>query len=143
VIPVDVWVNDKPLKESQKVTLKDVWDYNAFLIALRAWEAPRGSSSEAEVFRSRYMWHTKATIASKENLTTELGDFPTLKIDGVSYRVNRNGSRDTSLEEREFTLWISDDAARVPLQMVAHTDYGEVTLSIVDYQPGNGAPLRP
>jgi hypothetical protein len=88
------------------------------------------------------MWHTKVTIVGKETLTTELGDFPALKIDGVSYRVNRNGSKDTSIEPREFSLWISDDAARVPLQTLAHTDFGEVTLSIVEYQPGNGSPLR-
>jgi hypothetical protein len=142
-IPVDVWVDGKQLSEPQKVTLPDVWDYNALLIALRAWEAPRGSSVEAEVFRSRYMWHTKVTVAGKETLATELGDFPTLRIEGTSYRVNRDGTRDTSLEPRDFTLWISDDAARVPLQTVAHTDYGEVTLAIVDYQPGSGAQLRP
>jgi hypothetical protein len=141
-VPVDVWVNDKPLQEPQTVTMKDVWDYNSFLIVLRSWEAAKGSSVEAEVFRSRYMWHTKVTVVGKETLATELGDFPTLKLDGVSYRVNRNGSRDTSIEERTFSLWISDDAARVPLQTLAHTDYGEVTLSIVDYQPGNGTPLR-
>jgi hypothetical protein len=141
-IPVDVWVDDKQLSEPQTVAMKDVWDYNAFLIVLRSWEAPRGSSVEADVFRSRYMWHTKVTIVGKETLTTELGDFPALKIDGVSYRVNRNGSKDTSIEPREFSLWISDDAARVPLQTLAHTDFGEVTLSIVEYQPGNGSPLR-
>jgi hypothetical protein len=39
-------------------------------------------------------------------------------------------------------LWFSDDAARVPLQMVGHTDFGKVTLFILDYQPGNGTPLR-
>jgi hypothetical protein len=56
--------------------------------------------------------------------------------------VNRNGSKDTSLEPRTFTVWISDDASRVPLQTVAHTDYGEVTLSIVEYQAGTSEPLR-
>jgi hypothetical protein len=141
-IPVDVWVGGQELHEKQQVSMQDVWDYNAFLIVLRAWEAPRGSSVEADVFRSRYMWHTKVTIVGKETLATELGDFPALKIDGVSYRVNRNGTRDTSIDPREFTLWFSDDAARVPLQMVGHTDFGKVTLFILDYQPGNGTPLR-
>jgi hypothetical protein len=142
-VKVDVSVDGKPLQETQKVTLQDVWDYNAFLIVLRSWEAPTGASVDAEVFRSRYMWHTKVTVVGKETLATELGDFPTLKIDGVSYRVNRNGSKDASIEPREFSLWISDDAARVPLQTLARTDYGEVTLSIVEYQPGTGEPLRP
>jgi hypothetical protein len=143
VVPVDETADGKQTSEPQKVTLQDVWDYNSFLVALRAWEAPRGTSVEAEVFRSRYMWHTKVTITGKETLTTELGDFPSLRMAGSSYRVNRDGSRDTSIESRDFEIWISDDAARVPLQTVAHTDYGEVTLSIVEYQPGTGQPLRP
>ncbi|HTL38617.1 MAG TPA: DUF3108 domain-containing protein [Kofleriaceae bacterium] len=141
-VPVEVAVDGKQNSEPQTVSMKDVWDYNAFLIVLRSWEAPRGSSVEADVFRSRYMWHTKVTVVGKETLATELGDFPTLRIDGESYRINRNGSKDTSIEPREFTLWISDDASRVPLQTTAHTDYGEVTLSIVEYQPGTGSPLR-
>lgn len=142
-IPIEEWLDTTQTPEPpQTVTMQDVWDYNSFLVVLRAWEAPRNSSVDAEVFRSRYMWHTKVTVGRKEQLTTELGDFPTLRISGTSYRVNRNGSRDTSIESRDFELWISDDAARVPLQTVAHTDYGDVTLSIIDYQPGTGQPLR-
>ena len=40
-------------------------------------------------------------------------------------------------------MWISDDADRVPLQLQAQTDYGPVTMHIIDYQPGTGTRLRP
>ena len=44
-IPVSFQLSDaQPAPEPQKVTQKDVWDYNAFLVALRAWEAPDGST---------------------------------------------------------------------------------------------------
>src|SRR6185369_10727292 len=41
MLPMDFHINDEPAKpEPQKVSLPDVWDYNAFTIALRGWEAP-------------------------------------------------------------------------------------------------------
>jgi len=53
-IPIEFHLNDDPPEpEPQKVSLPDVWDYNAYLIALRSWEAPPGSTIEAEVLRSR------------------------------------------------------------------------------------------
>lgn len=142
-VPVSVWVNGAPLAESQKVTLDDLWDYNSFLVALRAWEAPKGTTIVSEVFRSRYMWHITMTIAGKEKLVTELGEFPTLRFDGRGYRLNRDGTRDTSFDERAFSIWITDDSGRVPVLTKARTDYGNIELAIVDYQAGNGDRLRP
>ena len=44
-LPVDVSVLGKaPATEPQKVTMPDVWDYNALVIALRAWDAKPGST---------------------------------------------------------------------------------------------------
>ncbi len=143
-VPVDVWLDENAMKtEPQKVSLPDVWDYNAFLVALRAWEAPKGSTVESEVFRSRYMWHVSMTVVGKEKLVTELGEFPTLRLDGRAYRLNRDGTRAMDQQERAMSIWISDDQGRVPVQTVGRTDYGDIKLSIVDYQPGNGERIRP
>jgi len=142
VVPVDVWVNDVPKQEPQKVSLPDVWDYNSYLMALRAWEAPPGSTVSAEVFRSRYMWNVTITVAGEEKVVTEMGEFPTLRFDAHAHRLERDGSRSKD-PERQFSIWISNDQGRVPVQTVGRTDYGDIKLSIVDYQPGNGERLRP
>ena len=39
-------------------------------------------------------------------------------------------------------MWISDDDGRVPLEIRATTDYGDLKMRIVDYQPGTGKRLR-
>lgn len=41
--------------EPQKLSLPEVWDYNAFLVALRSWEGRVGSKVSTEVLRSRYL----------------------------------------------------------------------------------------
>jgi hypothetical protein len=142
VVPVDVWINDQAKSEPQKVSLPDVWDYNSYLVALRAWEAAPGSTVSAEVFRSRYMWNVTITVAGDEKVVTELGEFPTLRFDAHAHRLERDGTKSPD-PERRFSIWISNDQGRVPVQTIGRTDYGDIKLSIVDYQPGSGERLRP
>jgi hypothetical protein len=35
---------------------------------------------------------------------------------------------------RSFTVWLSDDADRVPLRFSAHTELGEISIELVDYE---------
>jgi len=135
-VPVEFHLNDAaPTAEPQTVSLAETWDYNAFLIALRSWEGAPGSAFVAEVFRSRFLWHVAMKIGGKTKLVTELGELPALRLDGHAYKLDRKGGR-ASDDERDFTIWISDDAGRVPLQVTARTDYGDVVMKIVDYAPG-------
>ncbi|NVB82107.1 MAG: DUF3108 domain-containing protein [Kofleriaceae bacterium] len=143
VVPIDFHVNDAaPTPEPQTVSMADVWDYNAFLVALRAWEAPEHSRVEAEVLRSRYLWHVTMTVGPKETLVTELGELPALRLDGHTYKLGRDGTRFPGSDERDFSIWISDDDGRVPLKNVARTDYGDIEMTILEYSPGTGQRLR-
>jgi hypothetical protein len=143
-ISVMFHVNEAPAAaEAQQVSQPVVWDYNAFMLVLRSWEGPAGESRSFEVFRSRWLWHVDVTIHGKEKLVTDLGDLPALRIDGRTHKVNRDGARDASSPERSFSMWISDDDGRVPLEIKAVTDYGDLRMRIVDYQPGTGKRLRP
>lgn len=142
-VPIDYHLNDDPPKpEPQKVSMPDVWDYNAFLVALRTWDAAPGSTITAEVMRSRYMWHVEMKVKGKTKLATELGDMPATELDGHTYKLDRNGQKVADSDPRDFSVWISDDDARVPLKNVAKTDYGDIQMTITDYQPGSGTRLR-
>jgi hypothetical protein len=144
IVPVTFHVNDVPPRpEPQKVSQPVAWDYNAFLLALRAWEGAPGTALASEVFRSRWIWHVDVTIHGKEKLVTELGELPALRIDGRTYKLDRKGVREADSAERMFSMWISDDDGRVPLEIKATTDYGDLKMRIVDYQPGTGPRLRP
>jgi Protein of unknown function (DUF3108) len=142
-VPVDFHLNDQPpVAEPQVVSLPDIWDYNAFLVALRTWDGAPGSTITAEVFRSRYMWHVEMKVKGKTKLVTALGELPAIELEGRTYKVDRANHK-VSDEPREFAVWVSDDDGRVPLQNVAKTDYGDMKMEITDYAPGTGARLRP
>ena len=119
-----------------------MWDYNAFLLAMRSWEGPFGTAVSSEVLRSRFMWHVDLRIAGKDKLVTELGELPALRLEAHTYKLDRTGAKDKGSDERDFSVWISDDDGRVPLQITARTDYGDVKMQIVDYAPGTGQRLR-
>jgi hypothetical protein len=141
-VPVDFHLNDQPpVAEPQTVSLPDVWDYNAFLVALRTWDAAPGSTITAEVFRSRYMWHVEMKVKGKTKLVTALGEFPAIELEGHTYKVDRTNKK-VADEPREFSVWVSDDDGRVPLQNVAKTDYGDMKMEITDYAPGTETRLR-
>lgn len=142
-IPVTFRMNDEtPKPEPQTAALPETWCLNSFLVALRSWEAPAGSVQKLEVFRSRNLWSMTVTAKGKTKLVTELGELPALRFDAHVVKLARDGSKFPDTDERDFSLWVSNDAGRVPLQINAKTDYGDVTMAIVDYQAGNGEPLR-
>ncbi len=143
-VPIHYGINDEPQKTlQQKVSQPEVWDYNAFLLALRSWEGKPGSTATLEVFRSRYLWRIVVTLGHKGTLVTELGELPVIRFDAHTVKLDRNGVKWVGQEERDFSVWISDDDGRVPLKLDAKTDYGAVMMDIVEYQPGTGQRLRP
>jgi uncharacterized protein DUF3108 len=145
-LPVAFHMNEEPPKpEPQKISTGEAWDFNSFVFALRSWEGPPGTAATTEVMRSRFMWHVEVKIRGKEKVVTELpvGEVNALRFDAHTYKVTRDGAKAPNSDERDFSVWISDDAGRVPLQIVARTDYGDMKMQITDYEPGSGQSLRP
>jgi hypothetical protein len=137
--------NDPPAPEPQKVSLPETWDYNAFVMAMRAWEAKPGAMQKLEVFRSRYMWSVTVTAKGKTKIKTLLPDTSELhadRFDAHLVKLSRDGTKYPDTDERDFTLWISNDASAVPIQMNARSDYGDIVMQLVEYTPGGGEPLR-
>jgi hypothetical protein len=129
------------LVERQAVGTNPLYDMNGFLMTLRGWDVPVGTRATADVIRSRFLWRSEIEMAAYEVAVTDLGELPAVRIEGSSRRLLRDGQLDPRSDVRRYTMWISDDADRVPLRMVAHTDYGALEMSIVDYAPGTGRRL--
>jgi hypothetical protein len=143
IIPITFHVNDEPgIVEEQVVTLPETYDFNSFIVAIRAWEGPPGTKASVESMRSRYLWNITTTIGDRGKLATELGEFPVVRFDAKTFKLGRKGNRLPD-EERNFSVHISDDDGRVPLMISAKTDYGDIKMTIVDYQPGTGQRVRP
>jgi hypothetical protein len=144
LLPIAMVPTDGSSEKLEEQTLAGdaAWDVPSMLMYLRGWGAEVGTEVTAQVLRSRYIWQGQFRVAGREAKSTELGSLPTVRIDGLSRRILRDGSWEPDGDIRKFSVWITDDADRVPVLVVAKTDFGDVKMEIVGYTPGVGI-LRP
>jgi hypothetical protein len=71
--------------------------------------------------------------AGEDTVGTALGNRRTVHFEGASYRARANFILESDKPARTFSVWLSDDADRVPLKMSARTELGEVTMELVEY----------
>lgn len=133
VFPVVTNTEEGKEIDEKQVAPRRPSDFIAFLIMLRSWEGKTGEHRQLDVVRSRYMWRTDITLAGRKTVGTDLGDLPAVRFDAVAQRLMRDGSIDKGTDARHFTVWVSDDADRVPLILVAQSEYGDIRMDIVDY----------
>jgi hypothetical protein len=79
------------------------------------------------------VWRTDVRVEAREEIDGALGKRQALRITGVSRRMA--GSRpDRRHKPRTFTLWLSEDAERIPLRIVANTEYGDIQVTASSYE---------
>ena len=71
-------------------------------------------------------------IADSATAATEkVADRAERAVDATRAFANR--TLDTKRKPRTFTVWMSDDADRVPFRVSAGTELGDVVIDLVDY----------
>lgn len=108
-------------------------DIHSALGAIRAWEPGPGEKAYFYALSSRTMWLNTITFVGRENLRTELGTYPTLRVDGIAARLTTRLQLNKRRKPRTYTLWLSDDANRLPLRVVGHTEYGDILIELTRY----------
>jgi hypothetical protein len=101
-------------------------DLQSSLLLLRGWRPRLGETGFFYVVLGRRLWRTEVTYAGPQMLQTSRTPRLTHRFDGVSVRL----WQPSEIEPRHFSLWLSEDADRVPLRMVADASFGEVTLTL-------------
>jgi hypothetical protein len=110
-------------------------DLHSALGALRAWEPAPGEAAYFYSVSGRRVWRTELAFRGSEALRTAMGLRTALRFQGSSVRLNhRSLDVDTKKPARQLELWISDDAQRMPLRVVVHSEYGDFRAELVAYQ---------
>lgn len=111
----------------------NAYDAHAVLGALRAWEGQEGDHASFYVITGRRLWRNSIRMAGRETITTQMGRFPAIRIDGVARRLTRSLKDDRRKAPRKYTVWLSDDESRLPLLVLAKTEYGDLRVELTDY----------
>lgn len=107
---------------------------HAILGAIRAWDGEPGSLCYFYVLASKRIWQNTLRMTGREKIKTELGRREAIRVDGVARRLRRSLKEDPRKDPREYTFWISDDEDRLPLLVVAKTEYGQVRAELIAYE---------
>jgi hypothetical protein len=111
-----------------------VHDGHSVIGALRAWDPEPGARAYFYGLGGKRLWRNTLHFAGRETITTAMGTFPALRIDGTARRLTSRLTNDPKKKPRSYSLWISDDGQRLPLRVTAMTEYGDVKVELIDYQ---------
>jgi hypothetical protein len=107
-------------------------DLHSAMLLMRAWRPRLGEQAYFYAVLGRRPWRVDVTSRGVEMI--KMGDDPrlTYRIDGVAVRL----WQPESAKPKHFSVWLSEDADRVPLRMVADASFGQVTMSMTGREPG-------
>jgi hypothetical protein len=108
-------------------------DAHTAMAHLRGWRAAAGDRRTVYVIGGRRLWRIDVTSVGIETIGSALGNRRTIVFAGKSYRARPNLDIETAKPARTFTVWLSDDADRVPLKVSASTELGDIVMDLTDY----------
>jgi hypothetical protein len=85
------------------------------------------------VVGGRRVWRVDMTYVGEDTIGSALGNRRAVRFTGQSYRTRRNLTAESDKPGRTFSVWLTDDADRVPLKVVAKTELGEVAIDLTEY----------
>jgi hypothetical protein len=100
---------------------------------LRGWRAAPGSRRTVFVVGGRRLWRVDVACAGQDTIGSAIGNRRAIRFTGEAYRARRDFAPETPRPSRTFTVWLSDDADRVPLKVVAKTELGDVVMTLTEY----------
>jgi hypothetical protein len=123
----------KPVTFKINFGTQTVHDTHTAMAQVRGWRAAPGTTRSVYVIGGRRLWRVDVKVLGIETIGSAVGNRRAIKFEGSSYRARPNFTIETDKPVRTFTVWLSDDADRVPLKVTAKTELGEVTVDLVDY----------
>jgi hypothetical protein len=109
------------------------YDPIGVILVLRGWDAPDGARAIFHTLGGRTVWRTELTVDGRELRDTKLGKLSCVRMTGLSRRLSPSLVVDEKRPARQFTVWLTDDARRVPLEIIAHTELGDVAVKLTSY----------
>lgn len=110
-----------------------VHDAHTAMAQLRGWKGTKGQARSLFLIGGRRLWRVDVTYVGEETIGSALGNRRAIVYDGKSYRARSNMSVESDKPARSFKVWLSDDADRVPIKVVAKTELGDIVMDLTEY----------
>lgn len=128
----------------QKVLPAEPRDPVAALLVMRAQPLRDGDRLEFLVIDGSSLYQGWVEVAGREPLQTAMGTRRAIRLRCRGRRVSSEGVVVPDRPVREATLWLSDDALRVPLRLQGETDLGLAQIELTSHEaPRRALPAPP
>jgi hypothetical protein len=107
----------------------------AALLLLRSMRLHDGDKLDLVVLDGSAFYQGTMEVLAHEALTTPLGSQKAIKIQCRGERI-ANGGQKIGRPPRFGTVWVSDDAGRVPLRIEGETELGKAEFVLTSFEPG-------
>jgi hypothetical protein len=124
----------KPRKLDIDFRTEALHDMHSAMANLRGWRAAPGTTRPIFIVGGRRLWRIDMTYVGEDTVASAVGSRRAVVFEGKSYRARRDLGLEAPKPSRTFKVWLSDDADRVPLRCVAHTELGDLTMDLTEYQ---------
>jgi hypothetical protein len=129
----------RPPETSSANLAAPLLDPLGFLLRVRI-EPPSGGPQILYVLDGQALWRVTITNAGRVAPPDDAARGPMLRIDAEAEPIHWNGASDYSdRKHRSFKLWLSDDAAHVPLRLEMPVGIADVVVALTELRRG-GAP---
>jgi hypothetical protein len=108
-------------------------DAHAAMAQLRGWKAKPGTTKSVFVVGGRRLWRVDVKYAGEETIPSAYGNRRAVRYEGSAFRAKNNLTVEATRAQRTFTVWLSDDADRVPLKVSATTELGDIVIELTEY----------
>lgn len=122
-----------PTKYKINFGAQPVHDTHSAMAQVRGWRPAPGATRTVFVVGGRRLWRVDLAFVGTETVGSIDGNRRAIKLQGTSFRARPNFTIEKNKPTRTFTVWLSDDADRVPLRVVAKTELGEVSVDLTEY----------
>jgi hypothetical protein len=110
-------------------------DLHSAMLLLRAWRPRLDEAAYFYVVLGRKLWRVDVRAVGPQVIKAQGSPRLTHRVDGVAVRLQQS----PEVAPRRFSVWLSEDADRVPVRMVADASFGELTMTLTDRDVDNGS----
>jgi Protein of unknown function (DUF3108) len=127
--------SDEPKPHVYRVNFggQAAYDAHAAMAQLRGWHGTPGARRTIYVVGGKRLWRVDVSVVGVESIGSAMGNRRVLHLEGVAFRARPNLTLESQTATRTFSVWLTDDADRVPLKLVAKTELGEVAMDLTEY----------
>jgi hypothetical protein len=108
----------------------------AVLLMLRAARLKDGDKLDLTFIDGAAFYQGTIEVVGREDIQTAIGPRTAIKLACRGERINEFGQKVPNRPVRQGTVWVSDDAERLPLRIEGESDLGRAEFALTSYDLG-------